>query len=99
MDRNHHRASPAYEFESPENRQKYFRHISKGGWSFSTTGEGYVTSDCTACGVLGLLSLLQCKAVPEALRQQELKTISQQRFEDAINILLMYQNEDGGESV
>ncbi|GKV20477.1 hypothetical protein SLEP1_g30601 [Rubroshorea leprosula] len=30
-----------------------YRHISKGGWPFSTPDSGWPVSDCTACWILG----------------------------------------------
>lgn len=30
-------SSPAYQYESCDNRDKFYRHVSKGGWPFSTS--------------------------------------------------------------
>ena len=43
--------------EDEEDRELYFRHISKGGWPFSTAAHGWPISDCTAEGLKGVLSL------------------------------------------
>lgn len=33
--------APAYQFESTDNRRKYYRHVSQGGWPFSTSAHGW----------------------------------------------------------
>lgn len=86
----------SFHFETAENRQRYFRHLSQGGWPFSTSAHGWPISDCTGEGLKGVLCLLKSKAVEKALLQGELKPISQERIESAVNVLLSYQNEDGG---
>jgi squalene cyclase len=93
------RSSPAFEFESNVNRDKYYRHVSEGGWPFSTSAHGWPISDCTGEGLKGALCLLECKAVKEGLKSGELKTYSTERFENAINVMLTLQNEDGGKLV
>ena len=42
--------SPAYQYESPECRKRFYRHVSEGGWPFSTSAHGWPISDCTAEG-------------------------------------------------
>jgi hypothetical protein len=37
-------AAPAYQFESAEKRSQYYRHVSKGGWPFSTSAHGWPIS-------------------------------------------------------
>ena len=37
--------------QDEEDYQKWFRHISKGGWPFSTKDHGWPISDCTAEGL------------------------------------------------
>ena len=44
-------ASPANRYEDRANRRKYYRHVSKGGWPFSTSAHGWPISDCTAEGL------------------------------------------------
>jgi hypothetical protein len=34
--------------DCPGDQRKWYRHISKGGWSHSTADEGWPVSDCTA---------------------------------------------------
>ena len=38
------RASPACRFEDSKMRQTYYRHVSKGGWPFSTSAHGWPIS-------------------------------------------------------
>lgn len=38
------RTSPACRFEEPNMRQKYYRHVSQGGWPFSTSAHGWPIS-------------------------------------------------------
>lgn len=45
------------------NRKQYFRHVSKGGWPFSTSAHGWPISDCTAEGLKGVLGLLKLECV------------------------------------
>mmetsp|Transcript_17053 Transcript_17053/g.23413 ORF Transcript_17053/g.23413 Transcript_17053/m.23413 type:complete len:914 (+) Transcript_17053:394-3135(+) len=88
--------TPAFEGESAINRSKYYRHVSLGGWPFSTSAHGWPISDCTGEGLKGVLSLTHSKIVSESIKEGRLKPISRSRLEDAVNVLLMYQNEDGG---
>jgi len=90
------KSSPAFLFESPFNRDRFYRHVSAGGWPFSTSAQGWPVSDCTGEGLKGLLALTHCNSVQEALINGSLKPIGEKRFQDAVNVLLTYQNEDGG---
>jgi squalene cyclase len=47
--------SPAFTYESPAMRQRYYRHVSEGGWPFSTAAHGWPISDCTAEGLKAVL--------------------------------------------
>lgn len=95
-------ASPAYRYESNEYRQKFYRHISEGGWPFSTSAHGWPISDCTSEGLKAVLCLLKTKTVQAALQKPEdvashkVLPISNERLYKAVNVLLTYQNEDGG---
>jgi len=82
-------ASEAVKYEGVESRQKYFRHTSKGGWPFSTSAHGWPISDCTAEGLKGMLALMPLKCV-------ESSSYPETRLFDAVNVLLSYQNSDGG---
>ncbi|KAH8056695.1 oxidosqualene cyclase [Aureococcus anophagefferens] len=73
-------ASPAFAFEKPELREKYFRHVSKGGWPFSTSAHGWPISDCTAEGLKSVLALRSLKCVGEC------KPIGYERLCDAADV-------------
>lgn len=77
--------------ENEVNREYYFRHLSKGGWPFSTAAHGWPISDCTAEGLKGVLAL---HSIPNFI-PEEMK-ISRKRLEDACDVILSYQNRDGG---
>jgi len=72
------------------NRERYYRHVSKGGWPFSTAAHGWPISDCTAEGLKGVLALHSAKLIPAENR------ISNARLCDACDVLLSYHNKDGG---
>ncbi|CAN0421982.1 unnamed protein product, partial [Scytosiphon promiscuus] len=74
-------------------RDKYFRHISKGGWPFSTAAHGWPISDCTGEGLKGVLALQVLSCIRG---DSSLPPISEARLHDAVNIILSYQNRDGG---
>jgi len=90
------RVSPAYEYESNKYRNKFYRHVSEGGWPFSTSAHGWPISDCTGEGLKAALCLLKSKAVKDGLKDGSLKKISDERLFKSVNVLLTYQNEDGG---
>jgi squalene/oxidosqualene cyclase-like protein len=90
-------ATAAFKFESASNRRKYFRHISQGGWPFSTSAHGWPISDCTSEGLKGALCLIKSsRAVQSGLQSGALNPIGEKRLQSAVNVLLTYQNEDGG---
>jgi squalene cyclase len=101
-------SSPAYQFESNDYRLKFYRHISEGGWPFSTSAHGWPISDCTSEGLKATLCLLKTKTIKEALKLADddasavdgsltpFLPISDERLYKAVNVLLTYQNEDGG---
>lgn len=90
------RATPAFKFESAENRKRYYRHISEGGWPFSTSAHGWPITDCTGEGLKGVLCLKKSATIQKALKQKEIRPISDERLFKSIEVLLTYQNEDGG---
>ncbi|MED6209026.1 Cycloartenol synthase [Stylosanthes scabra] len=69
---------------------RWYRHISMGGWPFSTADNGWIVSDCVAEGMKAsiLLSRLPCEIVGEAIETE--------RLFDAANVLLSMQNTNGG---
>ncbi|KAJ9693196.1 hypothetical protein PVL29_012091 [Vitis rotundifolia] len=76
--------------DCPGDLKFWYRHISKGGWPFTTADNGWPTSDCTAEGlkVVLLLSKLPLETVGEPLDMKQLF--------DAANVILSLQNADGG---
>jgi squalene cyclase len=73
-----------------DHRERYFRHISKGGWPFSTAAHGWPISDCTGEGLKGVLALAQQQCVADSSAALE-HPIGPTRLQDAVNILLSYQ--------
>ena len=117
------RSSPAYQYESCDNRDKFYRqdnvsllcdcmhslshllslistrsgrHVSKGGWPFSTSAHGWPISDCTGEGLKGVLALMDSPIVAGAVKRGILKDIEPTRLYDAVEVILTLQNEDGG---
>ncbi|KAM9009819.1 lanosterol synthase [Ara ararauna] len=75
--------------ENPPDYQKYYRHMNKGGFPFSTRDCGWIVADCTAEGLKSVM-LLQKKCPFIA------KPIPPERLFDAVNVLLSMRNSDGG---
>ncbi|XP_024993685.1 cycloartenol Synthase-like [Cynara cardunculus var. scolymus] len=73
----------------PGDPKYWYRHISKGGWPFSTADNGWIVSDCTAEGLKAALMLrkLPSEAVGEPLDIM--------RLYDAVNVILSLQNANG----
>nr|AUD10127.1 putative cycloartenol synthase [Ononis spinosa] len=76
--------------DCPGDLSKWYRHISKGAWPFSTGDHGWPISDCTAEGLKTVLLL--SKIAPEIVGEP----LDIKRLYDAVNVLLSLQNEDGG---
>lgn len=74
------------------------RHVSKGGWPFSTSAHGWPISDCTGEGLKGVLALMDSPVVMSAVKKGIVKSIEPSRLYDAVNVILTLQNEDGGMS-
>jgi len=85
------RDSPAFAYETAAMRQKYYRHVSEGGWPFSSAAHGWPISDCTAEGLKAVLLLRTHPAVVE-----HCAPISDERLFKALEVLLTLQNVDGG---
>ena len=66
---------------------KYYRHISKGAWPFSTQDHGWPISDCSSEGLKASLAI-------EAATGR--RVVSFGRLEDCVNVILSYQNSCGG---
>ncbi|GMN53548.1 hypothetical protein TIFTF001_022685 [Ficus carica] len=75
---------------SSGNISEWYRHISKGGWTFSTPDNGWPVSDCTAEALEAalLLSQMPSDIVGEAIPSDHLK--------DAVHLILSLQNSNGG---
>ncbi|CAJ2665194.1 unnamed protein product [Trifolium pratense] len=72
------------------NTSCWYRHISKGGWTFSTQDNGWPVSDCTAEGLKAaiLLSNLPFETVGKAVETEQIC--------NAVNLILSLQNRNGG---
>ncbi|KAI5659180.1 hypothetical protein M9H77_27973 [Catharanthus roseus] len=68
----------------------WYRHISKGGWPFSTPDNGWPVSDTTSEGLKAaiLLSKMETHVVGEAIEEENLY--------NAVDVILSYQNNNGG---
>lgn len=66
--------------------QSAYRDPSRGGWPFSDVHHGWPISDCTAEGIKASLAL--SSAVPQPIEKA--------RLQEAVELLLFMQNEDGG---
>jgi squalene cyclase len=82
----------AYMYEIPERRNQYYRHVSLGGWPFSTSSHGWPISDCTAEGLKAVLAMRSLKCLDNNTKSK----ITRKRLGDAVNVLLTLQNSSGG---
>ncbi|PKI32995.1 hypothetical protein CRG98_046610 [Punica granatum] len=69
---------------------QWYRHISGGGWPFSTPDNGWPVSDCSSEGLKA--ALLLSKMLPNAVGD----AITEDRLYDAVNLVLSLQNKNGG---
>ncbi len=67
---------------------EFFRHPMIGSWPFSTAEQGWPVADCTAEGLSATLAIHHSGLVTPA--------IDEQRIIQAVDIILSYQNTDGG---
>ncbi|KAJ1254050.1 hypothetical protein BS78_K128600 [Paspalum vaginatum] len=74
----------------PGDLNYWYRHISKGGWTFTTADDGWQVSDCTATALKAclLLSNISPKIVGEPIEID--------RQYDGINCLMSLMNDNGG---
>ncbi|KAJ7523585.1 hypothetical protein O6H91_18G055400 [Diphasiastrum complanatum] len=70
--------------------RRWYRHISKGAWPFSTRDHGWPISDCSS---EGLKASLELSSLPADLVGGP---IPAQRLYDCVNVILSYQNPNGG---
>ncbi|MBE2247880.1 MAG: terpene cyclase/mutase family protein [Candidatus Competibacteraceae bacterium] len=75
--------------EDPVGTKEFFRHRSKGGWPFSTIEHGWPITDCTAEGLK-----VSLKMHAKGIKGKE--EISKERLVWAAEMLLSFQNADGG---
>jgi cycloartenol synthase len=81
--------------ENEDNKDRYYRQESKGGWPFSTPAHGWPISDCTSEGLKAVLAFHKLPwqyGEGHDLSQK----ISDERLYDAVNVILELHNEDGG---
>ena len=71
-----------------ETHQEFFRHPMIGSWPFSTAEQGWPVADCTAEGISATLAIHKTKLFKPS--------ISEARIKQAVDIILSYQNKDGG---
>lgn len=83
-------------YESVSNRDYFYRHVSKGGWPFSTSAHGWPISDCTGEGLKATFALMKCDTISQGIENGSLAPMDWDRIKDAINVILTLQNEDGG---
>ncbi|CAE6072476.1 unnamed protein product [Arabidopsis arenosa] len=74
----------------PGEHIKMFRHISKGGWTFSDQDQGWSVSDCTA-------ESLECCLFFESMTSEFIgQKMDVQKLYDAVDFLLNLQSDNGG---
>lgn len=73
--------------ENCVDQEKCYRQQRKGGWPFSNKDQGYGVSDCISEALKAIILLQKVGGFPEALEDQ--------RIFDAIDTLLLYQNDNG----
>ncbi|CAL9241133.1 unnamed protein product [Arabidopsis halleri] len=74
----------------PGDHMKMFRHITKGGWTFSDQDQGWPVSDCTA-------ESLECCLIFESMSSEIIgDKMDIERLYDAVNFLLYLQSKNGG---
>lgn len=95
--------------EDVDNAKKYYRHISKGAWPFSTRDHGWPIADCASEGLKCVVSMKRdkCGAPHEPSHARIVAGLEDQRMFDTVNYLLSMQvsgstiiadaqNNDGG---
>lgn len=74
--------------EQHNTHETFFRHPSTGGWPFSTVDHSWPIADCTAEGVSTTFSIHHSGLVKPVITEQRLKK--------AVDVILGFQNKDGG---
>lgn len=73
--------------ENCKDQEKCYRQQRKGGWPFSNKDQGYGVSDCISEALKSVILLQKVGGFPAALDDQ--------RIFDAVDTVLLYQNENG----
>ncbi|OQK15784.1 hypothetical protein AU255_16445 [Methyloprofundus sedimenti] len=71
-----------------ETHKEFFRHPMIGSWPFSTAEQAWPVSDCTAEGLSATLAIHKTGILKQG--------ISDARIKQAVDIILSFQNKDGG---
>ncbi len=71
-----------------ETHNEFFRHPMIGSWPFSTAEQGWPVADCTAEGLSATLAIQHSGLVSPRVDEARLKL--------AVDVILSYQNQDGG---
>lgn len=71
-----------------ETHEEFFRHPMIGSWPFSTAEQGWPVADCTSEGLSATLALHKTGLFKQ--------NISDQRIHQAVDVILSYQNKNGG---
>lgn len=73
--------------ENVPNMERWYRHQSIGAWPFSTRDHGWPISDCTSEALKAALMLRQFEFITP---------LSDNRYQQAVDVILSLQNSDGG---
>ncbi|OAQ65177.1 lanosterol synthase [Pochonia chlamydosporia 170] len=73
--------------ENCADQEKCYRQPRKGGWPFSNRDQGYGVSDCISEALKAIILLQKVGGFPTVLEDQ--------RIFDAVDTLLLYQNDNG----
>ena len=87
------RSTLAFKYEDAASRRRFYRHVSEGGWPFSTSAHGWPISDCTSEGLKAMLCMRNLRCITEWKKRPKM---TEKRYQNAANVLLTLQNYDGG---
>jgi len=73
--------------ENCKDQEKCYRQTRKGGWPFSNRDQGYGVSDCISEALKAIILLQKVGGFPQVLEDR--------RIFDAVDTLLLYQNDNG----
>ncbi|MCK5889413.1 MAG: terpene cyclase/mutase family protein [Methylococcales bacterium] len=74
--------------EQHSTHEEFFRHPATGGWPFSTVEHSWPIADCTAEGLSTAFAIHHSGLVNPVINERRLKL--------AVDVLLSFQNKDGG---